>query len=323
LTVANEALSTVTPRQKQATPVIDEDARRRSKRWRHIRSALNAYLYLIPTLLGLLIFSAGAIVASFFISFTNWQLVLPPVWVGLQNYTNLLALPEFWQVLRNTIYYTAGYVPLAVILPLFMAILVNQKLRGITFFRTTYFLPVVTSGVAIALVWGWMYNPQFGIINFLLKKFFGIDGPRWLVDPVWAMPALIIVGVWNSVGYNMVIYLAGLQGIPQELYEAARIDGAGWWAQFHGVTLPLITPTIFFILVLSLIGSFQVWTITYLLTQGGPAGATLTLSYYIYQQGFQWFHMGFAAALAYVLFAIVFVVTVIQFRLQSQWVFYH
>lgn len=280
-------------------------------------------MYLVPTLLGMLIFSAGAIIASFFISFTNWQLVLPPVWVGLRNYIDLFNSPDFWQVLFNTVYYTVGYVPLAVILPLFMAMLVNQKLKGITFFRTTYFLPVVTSGVAIALVWGWMYNPQFGVINYLLERFFGIDGPRWLSDPVWAMPSLIIIGVWHSVGYNMVIYLAGLQGIPQELYEAARIDGAGWWDQFRGVTVPLITPTIFFILVLSIIGSFQVWTITYLLTQGGPAKATLTLSYYIYQQGFQWFHMGFAASLAYVLFAIVFVVTVIQFRLQSRWVFYN
>ncbi|RIK40667.1 MAG: sugar ABC transporter permease [Chloroflexi bacterium] len=291
-------------------------------RWRQIKSTANAYLYLIPTILGLLIFSAGAIIASFFISFTNWQLVLPPVWIGLRNYTNLLQLAEFWQVLRNTVYYTAGYVPLAVTLPLLMAILVNQKLKGITFFRTAYFLPVVTSGVAIALVWGWMYNPSFGVINYLLERLFGIQGPRWLADPRWAMPSLIIIGVWHSLGYNMVIYLAGLQGIPQELYEAARIDGAGWWAQVRYVTVPLITPTAFFILVLSIIGSFQVWTITYLLTQGGPAGATLTLSYYIYQQGFQWFHMGFAAALAYVLFAIVFVATMIQFKLQKQWVFY-
>lgn len=315
--MTNEAISTISGQKKQA------DSNSRARRRNRLRSTLNAYLYLAPTILGLLIFSAGAIIASFFISFTNWQLVLPPVWIGLKNYTNLLQLPEFWQVLRNTIYYTAGYVPLAVTLPLFMAMLVNQKLKGITFFRTTYFLPVVTSGVAIALVWGWMYNPSFGVINYLLKTLFGIDGPRWLADPRWAMPSLIIIGVWQSVGYNMVIYLAGLQGIPQELYEAARMDGAGWWPQFRHITVPLITPTAFFILVLSVIGSFQVWTITYLLTQGGPAGATLTLSYYIYQQGFEWFHMGFAAALAYVLFGIVFVVTMIQFKLQKQWVFYH
>jgi multiple sugar transport system permease protein len=273
-------------------------------------------------MIGLLLFSAGAIVASFLISFTNWQLVLPPVWVGVRNYVELLHLPEFWKVLRNTVTYTVGYVPFAVILPLFMAVLVNQKLKGIIFFRTTYFLPVVSSGVAIALVWGWMYHPSFGVINYLLKQLFGIDGPRWLGDPKWAMPALIIIGVWNSLGYNMMIYLAGLQGIPAELYEAARIDGAGWWRQFRHVTVPLIAPTTFFILVLSIIGSFQVWTITYLLTRGGPAGSTLTLSYYIYQHGFEWFQMGFAAALAYVLFAIIFLATLLQFRLQKSWVFY-
>jgi multiple sugar transport system permease protein len=315
--MANEAISSISVPKKQSA------SRDRRRRFQRLKATLNAYLYLAPTLLGLLIFSAGAIIASFFISFTNWQLVLPPVWIGLKNYINLLQLPEFWQVLRNTVYYTVGYVPLALTLPLFMALLVNQKLKGITFFRTTYFLPVVTSGVAIALVWGWMYNPSFGVINYLLEKLFGLEGPRWLADPKWAMPSLIIIGVWHSLGYNMVIYLAGLQGIPQELYEAARIDGAGWWAQFLYITVPLITPTAFFILVLSIIGSFQVWTITYLLTQGGPAGATLTLSYYIYQQGFEWFHMGFAAALAYVLFAIVFGVTMIQFKLQKQWVFYH
>lgn len=313
----NEALSPLSVAPKAATD------RAAARRWSRAKSTLNAYLYLVPTLLGLLIFSAGAIIASFFISFTNWQLVLPPVWIGLKNYRNLWELPEFWQVLRNTVYYTVGYVPLALVIPLLMALLVNQKIRGITFFRTTYFLPVVTSGVAIALVWGWMYNPSFGMINFLLDKLFGITGPRWLSDPNWAMPSLILIGVWHSSGYNMVIYLAGLQGIPQELYEAARMDGAGWWAQFRHITIPLITPTTFFILVLSIIGSFQVWTITYLLTQGGPANATLTLSYYIYQQGFQWFHMGFAASLAYILFAIVFVVTMVQMKLQKQWVFYH
>ena len=314
--MAKEALSTM-----QVSPAASSPSK--ARRWNRLKATLNAYLYLAPTLLGLLIFSAGAIIASFFISFTNWQLVLPPVWVGLRNYTTLFQMPEFWKVLGNTVYYTVGYVPLAVTLPLLMAILVNQKLRGITFFRTTYFLPVVTSGVAIALVWGWMYNPSFGVINYLLETLFGIEGPRWLADPKWAMPSLIIIGVWHSLGYNMVIYLAGLQGIPQELYEAARIDGASPLRIFWHITVPLITPTAFFILVLSIIGSFQVWTITYLLTQGGPANSTLTLSYYIYQQGFEWFHMGFAAALAYVLFAIVFAVTMVQFRLQKSWVFYH
>ena len=299
-------------------PTTTSPHKRKARR----RYILGSYLFLLPQLLGLAIFSAGAIIASFLISFTNWQLVLPPVWVGLKNYINLLQLPQFWKVLGNTAYYTVGYVPFAVTIPLLMAMLVNQKLKGITFFRTSYFLPTVSSGVAIALVWGWMYNPSFGIINFLLETIFGIEGPRWLSDPRWAMPSLIIIGIWRDVGYNMIIYLAGLQGIPDELYEASRIDGAGWWQQFLRVAVPLITPTTFFILVLSIIGSFQVWGMTYLLTRGGPAGATLTLSFYIYQQGFEWFHMGFAAALAYVLFFIVLVITMIQLGLQKRWVFY-
>jgi multiple sugar transport system permease protein len=300
-------------------PPTTTSSHKRSARRKYI---LGSYLFLLPQLLGLTILSAGAIIVSFLISFTNWQLVLPPVWVGLKNYINLLQLPQFWKVLGNTAYYTVGYVPFAVTIPLLMAMLVNQKLKGVTFFRTSYFLPTVSSGVAIALVWGWMYNPSFGIINYLLETLFGIEGPRWLSDPRWAMPSLIIIGIWRDVGYNMIIYLAGLQGIPDELYEASRIDGAGWWQQFFRVTVPLITPTAFFILVLSIIGSFQVWGMTYLLTRGGPAGATLTLSFYIYQQGFEWFHMGFAAALAYVLFFIILMITLIQLGLQKRWVFY-
>lgn len=296
--------------------------RKRHKLVERWKSVLEAYLFLLPQILGLLIFSAGAIIASFVISFMNWQLVVPPVWIGLANYVELFNSPKFWQVLRNTVFYTIGYVPPSVILPLLVAILVNQKIRGVIFFRTVYFLPVVTSGVAIALVWGWMYNPSFGVINYILQELFGITGPRWLADPRWAMPSLIIIGVWNSLGYHMVIYLAGLQSIPPELSEAVRIDGGGSWHIFRHITLPLITPTMFFVLILSIIGSFQIWTITYMLTQGGPADATLTLSYYIFQQGFEWFHMGYAAALAYVLFAVVFLVTMIQLKLQSRWVFY-
>lgn len=292
---------------------------KRLERWKGI---LEAYGFLLPQILGLLIFSAGAIAASFVISFMNWQLVVPPTWIGFANYIELFNSPKFWQVLKNTVLYTIGNVPPSVILPLLVAILVNQKIKGVIVFRTIYFLPVVTSGVAIALVWGWMYNPSFGVINYILQEVFGITGPRWLADPNWALPSLVVIGVWNSLGYHMVIYLAGLQGIPPELSEAVRIDGGGSLHIFRHITLPLITPTMFFILILSIIGSFQIWTITYMLTQGGPADATLTLSYYIFQQGFQWFHMGYAAALAYVLFAVVFLVTMIQLKLQSQWVFY-
>ena len=292
---------------------------KRRRRWRHI---VSCYAYLLPLLINLVFLSAGPVLYSFFISFTNWQIVLPPVWVGMRNYTEQLSSPVFWKVMWNTFYYTLGYVPLNMIVSLATAIFVNQQLPGISFFRSLYFLPVVSSGVAVALVWGWIYHPTFGVLNWLLDAAFGIQGPRWLSDPHWAMPALVIIGVWRSMGSNMIIFLAGLQGIPQELYEAARIDGAGRAAEIRHVTLPLLTPTIFFVLTMSIIGSFQVWEATYLLTRGGPARATLTISYYIYQQAFEWFHMGIGACLAYILFFIVALITLIQFRLQRRWVFY-
>lgn len=296
-----------------------EQLRIKSRRkWGHI---LSCYAYILPLLINLIFLSAGPVLYSFFISFTNWQIVLPPVWVGIRNYTEQFASPTFWQVIRNTFYYTAGYVPLAMIVSIAMAIFVNQKLPLISFFRSLYFLPVVSSGVAVALVWGWIYHPTFGVLNWFLDLI-GINGPRWLSDPKTAIPSLIMVGVWRSMGSNMVIFLAGLQGVPQELYEAARIDGASRWREIRHVMLPLLTPTIFFVLIMSIIGSFQVWEATYLLTQGGPANATLTISYYIYQQAFEWFHMGIGAALAYILFFIIAVVTVIQFRLQRRWVYY-
>ncbi|HEV8638586.1 MAG TPA: sugar ABC transporter permease [Chloroflexota bacterium] len=289
------------------------------RRWRHW---LACYAYLVPTIAGLLLFSAGAMIASFLMSFTKFEIVTPPVFIGLQNYADLVGAPLFWKVLGNTIYYTLGYVPLNLGLSLALAVLVNNKLRGITLFRGFYFTPVVTSGVAVAMVWAWLYNPQFGLINYLLRVVFGIQGPAWLTSTEWAMPALIILGVWRSAGYNMVIFLAGLQGIPEELYEAAAIDGAGWWARFRHVTLPMLSSTTFFVLVVSVINSFQVFEATYVMTQGGPANATLTLSYYIFQNAFEWFHMGYAAAMAWVLFGLIMVFTLLQMRLQRLWVFY-
>lgn len=294
----------------------------RSKRRRQLRTTIECYIFLAPTILGLLLFSAGAVVASLLISFTQWEIVVPPKWIGLQNYQQLLSTPLFWKVLRNTLFYTLLYVPLSVMLAIPLAILVNQKVKGITFFRTIYFLPVVSAGVAVAMVWSWIYNPSFGVLNYLLDALFGIQGPRWLSDVNWAMPSIIILGVWRDIGFYMIIYLAGLQGIPEELYEAARIDGAGPWTQWCRITLPMLSPTTFFVLIMAVIGSFQVFEATYIMTQGGPSNATLTLSFYIFQNAFQWFHMGYAAALAYILFAIILTVTLIQFRFQNRWVFY-
>ncbi|HEX9006211.1 MAG TPA: sugar ABC transporter permease [Bacteroidota bacterium] len=283
---------------------------------------IEPYLYLLPTLAGLLLFSAGSVVASFLMSFTRWQVVTPPEWIGLGNYRDLLASPLFWQVFWNTLLYVLLAVPLSIGSALAAALLVNQKLRGVRFFRTIYFLPVVSSMVAVALVWSYMYNPEYGLLNAVLRNVFGISGPAWLSDARWAMPAMVLVTVWKSLGYTMVIFLAGLQNIPGELYEAAAIDGVGSFRKLWRITLPMLSPTLFFALVITLIGSFQVFEQTYMLTRGGPANATMTLSYYIYQHAFQFFHMGYAAAMSYVLFAFLFVITLVQFRLQRKWVFY-
>lgn len=293
------------------------------KRYPGLFQWLEALPYLLPTLIGFFVFILGPVVASFLLGFTSWDLLTPPKWIGLENYRNMLfEMPLFWQMLRNTFYYTVLFVPASVILPLIVAVVMNQQLRGITFYRSVYFLPVVTSTVAVALVWQWLYNPEFGPLNYLLKLI-DIKGPAWLTSPQWAMPALVIMSVWQVIGYNMVIYLAGLQGIPEEFYEAAALDGATRLRQFFHITVPLISPTTFFVLIISVINALQVFEQTYILTQGGPAYATLTIAYYIYQQAFQWFHMGFGAALAYVLFVIILIVTLIQFRVQKRWVFYN
>jgi len=303
-------------------PYLTQEQRQRARQRRKARETLYCYTYLVPLLINLVFLSSGPVLYSLFISFTNWQIVLPPVWVGLRNYSEQFSSPTFWKVMSNTLYYTAGYVPLNLVVSLMMAIMVNRRLPAISLFRSLYFLPVVSSGVAVALVWGWIYHPTFGVLNWILDALFGLQGPRWLSDPKWAMPALIILGVWRGMGSNMIIFLAGLQGVPHELYEAARIDGANRVNEIRHITLPLLTPTIFFVLIMSIIGSFQVWEATYLLTQGGPAKATLTISYYIFQNAFEWFHMGTGAALAYILFFIIGIVTAIQFRLQRTWVFY-
>jgi multiple sugar transport system permease protein len=273
-------------------------------------------------LIGVVLVTGGAIVASLLIGFTEWDLVSPPKWVGFDNYVALFSSDLFWKVFGNTFYYVLLAVPLSIVSSLFLALLVNRSLRGITFFRTAYFFPVVSSMVAVAMIWSWLYNPEFGLINYLLRTLFGIEGPRWLLSTDWAMPAIAMMTVWKGIGYNMLILLAGLAAVPPTLHEAALIDGAGRWRRFFVITLPMLSPTLFFVLVITLIGAFQVFEQTYVLTQGGPANSTLTLSFYIYQNAFQFFRMGYATAMAYILFGATFLVTILQFRLQKRWVYY-
>ena len=286
------------------------------------QETLQAYAFLLPTLLGLTLFWIGPVVASLLISFTDWGSAARVSWLGLENYRTLFTASLFWKVFTNTLYYTAVSVPVGMALSLVLALLVNQDLPGVRLFRAICFLPSVISMTAVALMWSFLFNPDLGFINHLIRRIAHVPGPDWVNSVQWAMPSLIFVGVWKWAGYNMVIFLAGLQAIDRSLYEAAEIDGARSWTRFVAVTWPGLSPTTLFVLIISLIGSFQVFDQTYIMTEGGPAYATLTMSYYIYLNAFQYFHMGRAAALAYILFIVVFVITVLQFRLQRRWVFY-
>jgi len=286
-----------------------------------VREAAWAYLFLLPFFLGLLFFILGPVLAAFAISFTTWDLLSPPRWVGLANYRSMIDDRLFWTALKNTIYFTVVSVPVTLILALGLAVLMNRKIRGIEALRAIYFFPVTASIVAVSLLWAWMYTPDFGIINYLLS-FVGIPKINWLVNPAMAMPSVIIMSVWRGLGFNIVVFLAGLQSIPRDLYEAAALDGATGWDQFRDITVPLLTPTIFFATIMALIGSFQVFEQTYVMTQGGPANATMTLVYQIFLNGFTYLRMGYASAQSFILFAILFAITLVQVRLQRRWVHY-
>lgn len=282
---------------------------------------LGLYGYLVPTIIGLTIFNAGAIVASFVISFQKYDVLTPAKWIGLENYRWLMNSDLFKRSIVNTLQFAVGYIPLSIIVSLLLAMLVNQKLKGITVFRTIFYLPVVTSMVAVSLVWSWLFNAKYGLINYVLS-WFGISGPAWLTSSEWAMWAIVVVSVWKTAGYYMVIYLAALQNIPPELYEAADIDGAVGWRKFRHITLPLISPTTFFVLIMVTIGALKIFEQVYVMTDGGPANATVTINLLIFRNAFQYLRMGRAAAMAYVLFAAIMVVTFIQFLGQKRWVHY-
>ncbi len=265
--------------------------------------------------------SAGPILATLGISFTRWDLLTPATWIGLDNFQDLLANDRFWTALRNTAYYTLVSVPLGMVLALAIAMGLDQAIRGIAWIRTMYFLPLVTSSVAVGLVWLWIYAPQGGLLNEVLW-WFGIPPQRWVSDPFWAMPAIIAMSVWQGLGVNIIIFLAGLQAIPREYQDAANVDGAGRWARFRHITLPLLTPSIFFTGILSLIGSLQVFDQVYVLSRPRATEANITLVYFVYEEGFRFFRMGSASAAAWILFLIAAVLTIVYFRSQRRWVHY-
>jgi multiple sugar transport system permease protein len=285
---------------------------------------ISGYTYLLPTVLSVLIFVVFPVVFSFYISFFRFDYLSPKMnFLGLQNYTRMLTSDRFWTVLWNTGRYVIGAVPFGMAFSLALALLINRKLPAINFFRSAYFSPVITSSIAVAMIWKWLFDPSFGLLNFFLEKI-GITGVLWLGDPNLAMWCLVVMSVWNGAGYTMIIFLAGLQGISQEYYDAATVDGAGGWQSFRYVTWPLLSPTTFFVFITGIIGSLQVFDIVWLSTDatGGPAGTTRTIVFYLWEQGFKYYDMGFASALAYFLFLIIFVLTLINWRLTGGLVHY-
>lgn len=282
---------------------------------------LTGWLWASPWVLGFLIFTLGPMLASVYFSFTDFPVISPPKWIGLENYRTMLSDDKsIFQALKVTTIYAVVAIPLNLSLGFFLAILLNQPIKGVAVWRTVYYLPAVVSGVAVALLWQWIFNTDFGLANWLLSLI-GIKGPRWLLDPGWALPALIIMSMWG-VGGGMIINLAGLQSVPTHLYEAAEIDGAGVWRRFWTVTVPMVSPVIFFNLVMGIIGALQTFTQAFIMTGGGPREATYFYMLHLYNNAFQWLKMGYAAALAWVLFFYILFLTLLVIRSSSAWVYY-
>lgn len=283
--------------------------------------AITGYVCALPWILGISLFIVGPMVASVIFSLMDYSMLLPSRFIGFDNYRNLLFHDLLaWKALYNTFYMTVFGVPLRLIFALILALLLNQNVKGITVFRTLFYVPTVVPQVATALLWMWILNPQMGIVNHLLGLV-GVKGPMWLASEIWSKPALILMSLWG-VGGNMVIYLAGLQNIPQHLYDAAAVDGANGWQRFWSITLPMLSPTIFFTFVMGIIGALQTFTEAYVMTQGGPMDSTLFYVYHLFNMAFRDFRMGYASALAWFLFLLVFAATVLNMRVSQQWVYY-
>jgi len=300
--------------------VVGQPRRRRGLRL-GMQETLWGLFFILPWIIGFIIFMFSPIVASLWLSLHKYEVITPPEWVGLGNYTKfLLKDPLFIKSLYNTLYYVILSVPLGLVVALALALLLNLNLRGVSIFRTIFYVPIVTPVVAVSLLWLWLFNPQFGLFNYLLTQV-GLPPIGWISDPIWSKPSLILMSLW-TVGGTMVIFLAGLQGIPTHLYEAAQIDGANTWQQFLHVTLPMLSSVIFFNLVLGVIGSFQTFTQAYVMTGGGPVDSTLFYALYLYRNAFKLLQMGYASAMAWVLLIMILVLTWLQFRLGRSWVYY-
>lgn len=275
------------------------------------------YTFLAPVILGFLVFTVAPVIMSFYYSLTNYDGILEPSFVGLKNYINLFTNAEFGTSLWNTLYFTIGTVPVGGFLSLLVAVLLNQKIKLVGLYRSAFFIPVIVSFVSVAMVWQWMYNQDYGLINSFLGSL-GLYQPPWIASEQWAMPSVIIMSIWKGLGFNSVILLAGIQGISASLYEAADIDGASAIQKFTKITLPLVRPTMMFVLIISMINAFQAFDQIYIMTNGGPGSATQVVCYLIYMNAFQYFKQGYASAMAYVLFLIIFVASIIQLKISEK-----
>jgi multiple sugar transport system permease protein len=295
-------------------PTPPAPRRRRGRRLgRTARNTALGWSFILPNFVGFAVLTLVPVVVLFYLAFTDWNVFGVAEWVGVDNFTRMLHDDSFWTAFVNTLWYTAFHIPLTMAAALGLALLLNRRLRGVAFFRTVAFFPYIASIVAVAQIWNLLFSPEYGPINGVLRAFGVAHPPGWTVSADWSMPAVIIVGTWREMGYYMLIFLAGLQTVPAQLHEAARIDGAGAWQRFRAVTLPCLRPTTFFVVVMLTIGSFKVFELILLLTNGGPGQSTLVLSQYIYQKGFQEQQFGYASAISIVLFAVCFLITVVQF----------
>ena len=280
------------------------------------------YLFIFPAMLGFFLFMLYPMLSGILMSFTKWGGFGSQEWIGTANYIKMFNDKHFIKAVWNTIYYTLGILTIGVPLALILALFLNQKfLKGRNFFRAIYYLPVISMMVAVSMLWKWLLSTNHGLVNYFIGLI-GLPPVNWLLDPRWAMPGLILMSIWKGTGFNMVIFLAGLQGIPRVYYEVADIDGANWWHKFRHVTLPLLSPATFFIIITTMIHSFQIFQQAYIMTEGGPQESTTTIVYYVYKNAFEWFHMGYACAQAVLLLIILILATYLQKELQKKWVFY-
>jgi multiple sugar transport system permease protein len=286
-----------------------------------ISEALTGYLFISPWIVGFTVFTLGPFIASLALSFMEWNLIKSPEFIGFDNYTALFNDPLFWQSLKVTTVYALGRVPLGIIVGLAAALLLNQKVKFVGLWRVVYYMPVVLPPIAVSLLWMWIFNPDYGILNGILWLF-GIRGPAWLQDEATVLPSLMMMAVWGMMGRYMIVYLSGLQSIAQEMYEAANIDGANAIQKFFKITIPMMTPIIFFNLVMGMMDSFKLFTQAFVMTGGGPRYASLFYVYYLFQHAFQRFHMGYASAMAWVFFLIIMAFTLLVFRSSKAWVYY-